>query len=212
MQLLLCAATMFEIQPAIDRIKEKNLPVEILVTGVGSTAASYHLTKKIMSNKPGFVLQAGVAGSFDEQLALGEVVMVENEMIGDLGVREDERFKDLFQLGLADLNHHPFSNGKLINDGIVQFDLSPAKKVHGVTVNEITTNNERINHYKQLGAQVESLEGAALHYVALAENVRFLQLRSISNYVGERDKSKWVLHEAIRTLNDELIQIIDKLV
>jgi futalosine hydrolase len=34
----------------------------------------------------------------------------------------------------------------------------------------------------------------------------------LSNFVGERDKSKWHIKEAIENLNKELIQIISKLV
>ena len=81
----------------------------------------------------------------------------------------------------------------------------------GVTVHEISTNPERINYYRdQLGAQVESMEGAALHYVALLEQIPFLQLRCLSNFAGERDKNKWVMSAAINILNQDLQRIILK--
>jgi futalosine hydrolase len=44
------------------------------------------------------------------------------------------------------------------------------------------------------------------------ENIPFLQVRSLSNFVGERDKSKWQIKEAIENLNKELIPIISKFV
>ena len=53
------------------------------------------------------------------------------------------------------------------------------------------------------------MEGAALHYVCLCEKIPFLQLRCVSNYVGERDKSKWEMTEAISNLNIELNKIIE---
>lgn len=55
------------------------------------------------------------------------------------------------------------------------------------------------------------MEGAALHYTCLLENIPFMQVRAISNYVGERDKSKWKMKEAIRNLNDSIIKIIEEL-
>jgi len=58
---------------------------------------------------------------------------------------------------------------------------------------------------------VESMEGAAFHYVCLLEKINFLQLRAISNRVGERDKSKWKLKESIENLNKELLNIIENL-
>jgi futalosine hydrolase len=52
------------------------------------------------------------------------------------------------------------------------------------------------------------MEGAALHYVCLQQEINFLQLRSISNIVGERDKQKWEMKEAIANLNMELKKIL----
>jgi futalosine hydrolase len=66
-----------------------------------------------------------------------------------------------------------------------------------------------IGFYKnKFNPVTESMEGAALHYVCLMENIPFSQLRGISNYIGERNKKKWKMKEAILKLNDELIRII----
>ena len=58
---------------------------------------------------------------------------------------------------------------------------------------------------------VESMEGAALHYVCLMEKIPFLQIRSISNLIGERDKTRWKIKEAMKSLNETLITLIQKL-
>jgi len=52
------------------------------------------------------------------------------------------------------------------------------------------------------------MEGAGLHYVCLQENIPFLQLRAVSNDVGQRDKSKWDLSTSIGALNKELTNIL----
>ena len=52
------------------------------------------------------------------------------------------------------------------------------------------------------------MEGAALHYVCLMEKIPFIQLRSISNYIGERNKKKWNMQESINNLNEHLIRLI----
>jgi hypothetical protein len=54
MHLLLCAATEFEIKPSLLFLKDLSVEVDVLVTGVGLTAASYSLTKSILSKKPAF--------------------------------------------------------------------------------------------------------------------------------------------------------------
>ena len=55
------------------------------------------------------------------------------------------------------------------------------------------------------------MEGAALHYVCLHQNIPFIQLRAISNYVGERDKTKWKIDLAISNLHNELIKLLKQL-
>jgi futalosine hydrolase len=55
------------------------------------------------------------------------------------------------------------------------------------------------------------MEGAALHFIGNLEDIRYLQLRALSNYIGERDKKKWLLKEAINELNKELERLLNKL-
>ena len=55
------------------------------------------------------------------------------------------------------------------------------------------------------------MEGAALHYVGRETGIPFIQIRAISNYVGERDKSIWLIKESIELLNKTLLQYVDKL-
>lgn len=212
MQLLLCASTEFEIWPTIKFIQKKSIPnIDVLITGVGMMATAYALTKRILAKKPDFIVQAGLAGSLNESLPLAQIVLVENENIGDLGVDENNSFKTLFDLNLLDGNSFPWQNGKLSND-FESLKSSGLSVVDGVSVNEITTDPDKINYYsQQLNALVESMEGAALHYVALQENIRFLQIRSVSNFVGERDKNKWLTDVAAANLNEELQKILTQL-
>jgi futalosine hydrolase len=84
--------------------------------------------------------------------------------------------------------------------------------VTAVSINEITTNPKRIHQLiVQYAPAIESMEGAAFHYVCLNEGIPFIQLRSISNRIGERDKSQWQLHKAIENLQNTLIILINKL-
>lgn len=211
MQLLLCASTELEIKPTIEFIQNETIQtVDVLITGVGMMAAAYSLTKRVLTNRPDFILQAGVAGCLDKNLPLNKIVLIENENIGDLGVKENENFKTLFDLNLLQPHSFPWQNGKLTNS-IESLKSSGLKVVDGVTVNEISTDAARIHYYrKHLKASVESMEGAALHFVALQENIQFLQMRSLSNFAGERDKSKWVMDIAIANLNLELQRILTK--
>ena len=208
MNILLIAATAKEIQPFFEYYRNtrdlKN--IDILITGIGLTAATYHLLDQIHLKRPQFIIQAGVAGSFDKTISLGTVVIVKRDTIADQSVIELKKLKTLFDLRLIPHNQFPFRKGWLENDRLPHSRL---KKVNAVSVNEITTSRRKLLFYKEVfNPSVESMEGAALHYTCLMEKLPFIQLRAISNYVGERDKNKWEMKKSILNLNRELIKLL----
>lgn len=218
MRIFITAATVGEWMPCflnIDKLyteKSKRLKVYFHQSGVGMMAASFSITKLIMEEKPDLLLQVGMAGCFDSSVSLGKVVVVEKDYSGDLGVEENGKWRDLFNLKLEKPNYPPYEKSGLPNPHIEKLNLLKLKAVKGVTVNEISTRKERIKQLvKKYEPVIESMEGAALHYACRSTNTSFLQIRCISNYIGERDKSKWLIKESINNLNSTLLKYIDKL-
>jgi futalosine hydrolase len=215
-RLLIVAATPLEIAPFLkkwksDSIAPKRWEVDVLISGIGLTATTYSLLKQIHLFKPDQIIQAGVGGCFDENIPLGEVVVVKQEAIADQSVIELDQLKTLFDLQLVPQDQFPFRKGWLINRSPLLTGIR-LKKVRGVSVNEITTDKKKKAFYeKHFHPIVESMEGAALHYVALRENIPFLQLRSFSNYIAERNKKRWNMNTAIENLNRELLRIVESL-
>ena len=216
MYILLAAATSFEIQPTIDHLKEKVNPVEgretdVLITGIGSIPTVYALMRQIGRRRPDMIIQAGIAGCFTPG-RIGDVLAIKEEVLGDVGVMEGQQFRTIFDLGLTGHNEPPFSNALLVNPHKELLDLSGLPAVRGITINEISTDQARIGWYQQnMTPVVESMEGAALHFTCLKEGIPFLQIRSVSNDIGQRDKSKWDIRSAITNLNHRLMQTIKKL-
>lgn len=215
-RLLVAAATPLEINPFLQQWKNrtiapKNWEVDVLITGIGLTATTYSLIKQIQLHKPNLVIQAGVGGCFDENIPLGEVVVVKQEAIADQSVIELDQLKTLFDLQLVPQDQFPYRKGWLINRTPLLKTIR-LKKARGVSVNEITTDKKKKTFYqKRFDPLVESMEGAALHYVALRENIPHLQLRSFSNYIAERNKKRWNMKTSIENLNRELIRIVESL-
>ncbi|MEJ0080399.1 MAG: hypothetical protein WDM78_05465 [Puia sp.] len=79
----------------------------------------------------------------------------------------------------------------------------------GVTVNGIISS-DIAGFQRNPSRVVESMEGAALHYVCLMEKVPFLQIRAISNITSDRDKNRWKLKEALKSLHEVLVVMIQK--
>ncbi len=214
MNCLLIAATAAEIAPFLEYYRRRDaqpsgiLQLDILISGIGLTATTWALTRQLYLKRPDLVIQAGIGGCFDHDIPLGSVVAVKQEAIADLGVIEKNKLRTLFDLKLLSQNQFPFSNRWLVNKTEILKKVK-LKKVRGITINEITTSRQKIKLYKDLfDPAVESMEGAALHYVCLMEKIPFLQLRGISNYIGERNKKNWQMKESVGNLNRELIRLL----
>jgi len=218
MKVVISAATTGEWMPTFLDVNElytnksKRLKLLFHQSGVGMLAAAISITRMVYEEKPDLIIQAGIAGTFDKKMHLGKVVTVNNEILGDTGVEEEGKWKDLFDLKLEKSSYHPFEKRKLPNQYLKEYNLLKLSEVSSITVNEITTNKERIDQLiKKYEPGIESMEGAALHYVCREMNVPFIQIRSISNYIGERDKTKWKMKEAIENLNQTLLKYVNRL-
>lgn len=214
MSCLLIAATAKEIGPFLDHHRSigSNYDIDILIAGIGMTATTWSLAKQLSLRRPEFIIQAGIAGSFDKNISLASVVVVSQDTIADLGVIEMNELKTIFDLNLVSRDQFPFKKGWLVNSSKDLIRKTRLKAVSAISINQITTSKQMINFYRQkFDPVIESMEGAALHYVCLSEKIPFLQIRSISNYIGERDKKKWKIKDAIVNLNRELTSIFDSL-
>lgn len=218
MRIVITSATTAEWMPSFVNVNElytgksSRIKLQFYQSGVGLLASAVAITRLAIEERPDLIIQAGIAGSFSKKYAPGQIVVVNNEILGDTGVEEKGVWKDLFDMKLEKSSYHPFEKRKLPNPWIKQYNLLNLSIVDGLTVNQVTTQPTRIAALKKkYGAVVESMEGASLHYVGRETGIPFIQIRSISNYVGERDKSKWLLKESIKGLNKVLLDYVDKL-
>jgi futalosine hydrolase len=209
--ILVVAATAKEIDPFITLTRTGQFTnVDILISGIGLAASTYHLSKQLALKKYDLVIQAGVAGSFDLTISLGQVVAIKQDAIADQSVVELEKLKTLFDLDLVPQDQYPYKKGWLINPNKEILKKTRLRIVKAVSVNQISTSKEMIKFYRERFDPVaESMEGAALHYVCLMENIPFLQIRSISNYIGERNRKNWNMMDSIVNLNQALASIIN---
>ena len=220
MKLAIVAATRLEIQPFIDRLTVETTALgddmfrwnghtlAIWITGIGPMHTAFSLGKRLTEWQPDFAVQAGIAGTFRHDWELGTVVLIDKEVSGDLGAEDNGQFRDLFEIGLCDANETPYQE-KFLPNPLASWPFTaewPAAT--GVTVNMVSGSEPTIARLEaQYAPQIESMEGAAFHYACLVQNVAFLQMRSISNYVEVRDKSKWKIGLAVKNLNEALMKL-----
>ena len=213
MNILITTATEIELQHIMKKLQTaENHNIDFCITGIGCTETTFTLTKKLLNSNNNLVINAGIAGSFNRDFAIGDVVIVESEIFGNLGITYPDRFATLFDEGLADKNTHPFADGKLICSHINQFNLSKLQRVKGLTVDAASGEKKQIERLKKtFCADIETMEGAAFFYVCTKLNIPFLEFRAISNHIEPRDKSKWNISLAMNNLSKEIFDFINNL-
>jgi futalosine hydrolase len=229
MNILIVAATTFEIRPFAAKLPlishesdflstylYNNSTIDILIPGVGMMFTAWHLGKRLAAKKYQMAFNVGIAGAFDPSVKIGSVMNVTEDCILELGAEDGTQFLDIFELGLMDPDQYPYEGGRLINSTRIKSKVLDAlPSVGGSTVNTIhekrtggQTDRRSAGHADGRRIDIESMEGAAFLYACLSEKIPCAQIRSISNYIEERDKSRWNVKLALDNLNKTLLEIV----
>ena len=151
---------------------------EVIISGVGMVAtaaaiASLDRRKHLVASD--MVVLAGIAGSYGDSVAVGEVVEVVSERCVDL----PERFRQTY-----------------------------LQRVFHTMLRRVTSNTVHAMGVEAEGADIENMEGAALFAMSEAIGFRAVEVRAISNRVGE-SFDKWHLDDAVAALAAELKRMND---
>jgi futalosine hydrolase len=166
---------------------------------------------KLTTLKPDLIIQCGIAGSYTDSIQIGETVIVETETLGDTGAEDQKGSLSLVELNLIEPNTFPFINQKLRNPYLDSYSFN-LKKVNSLSVNLASGSLKTIEQRKlKYQADIESMEGASLHYACLSASIPFVQFRGISNYVEPRNKENWNIPLAIQNYQQHIISFIEQL-
>ena len=184
----------------------------MLVTGVGMIPTAVYTSMLLSRQTYDAVINAGICGSFNRQFSLGEVLNVTNDSLPETGAEDGEHFLSLIDLQLIDQDEYPYEGGILKNHSVFESKLlSGLRLATGATVNRVLGSRQSIASFVAThNADIETMEGAAFIFACKVHNVRFIQIRSVSNYVEERDKTKWNIPMAMQNLNNLLIGLLNE--
>ncbi len=224
MRILIVAATGAEIAPVVAglELRSEYAPrlntyaraghdVDVLTTGVGMVATAAWCSRQLAQRHYDLALNLGVCGSFDRTLGPGTVVHVESDRISELGAEDDDAFLTIEAMKLLSENDLPFTGDRPINLAPPANDvLRRLRAVDGITVNTVHGSERSIAVVvERFRPEVESMEGAAFMYACLIADVAFAQVRAVSNVVEKRNCTAWKMAEAIRSLGEVALGIID---
>ncbi len=225
MKLLIVSATSIEIKPLlaelgkgrilqhhITRYSFKHFQVDVLITGVGMVPTAVFTSMVLGRYAYDAVINAGICGSFNREIPIGKLLNITTDCLPETGAEDGEHFLSIIDLKLLDQDEFPFNGGKLINDSVFDSSLINDLLIStGVTVNTVHGNAMKIDAFMQRHpADIESMEGAAFIYACKMHKVRHLQVRSVSNYIEDRDVSKWDIPLAVNNLNHFLLDLLNE--
>lgn len=180
-------------------VNDKNIGCAAIL-GVGIVEFSANLSALLnRKNELGIssVVLVGICGAFkDRNLQVGDVVRVDSEMVGDLGVVESDG---------------AFTPWSAISGDVKKYDaadpssaplwIQNLRGASGISVNCCTGTEATARVRAHLfNVDVESMEGAACFSICKAFSVNAYEIRAVSNFVGARDKSSWRITEALENL------------
>jgi len=183
--------------------------------GIGQVNMAMQLTQLLCTHSPQAVLLCGCGGSYpDSGLKIGDLALSREEIFGDLGVAETEKFIPLEQLKLpqepqlAPIVQQSFLlNPKLLSRA--QNILPTARCGTFVTVNRCSGYADLSRKLQsRTGGICENMEGAAAAQVCAEFNIPLLELRGISNPTGTRDPLQWDIARAVKAAQWGIMELL----
>lgn len=167
--------------------------LEHVLTGVGMPSVYRTFLSQSVT---GPLISLGIAGAYEGTgLKIGDVVVVESEIVGDLGMELP------FDPKFTPLREFPFGlSHKAVRLFVPRKAMVPL--VSGCTVSTVTGTRETgTRHRENYGVAIETMEGYAVADIAAAYRVPCIEVRAISNYATVRDMRSENIRIALAALN-----------
>jgi futalosine hydrolase len=210
MRVLVVAATEFEVEKLMSKAQSqesgvKSQDIEFLITGVGMVATGFALGRHLALNKYDLAINLGIAGSFDRDIPLGEVVEVTEDTIAELGAENDDKFLTIESMGFGESVFKPSTS-------LTNYSNLNLKQATAITVNTVHGHEASIKKLTgRIQPQLESMEGAAFFYACKQAGIPCLQIRAVSNYVEKRNRDTWQIGLAIKNLNSFAVELLNQI-
>jgi futalosine hydrolase len=188
--------------------------IDVILAGVGPISAGIQTTIALAEDKYDLVINMGIAGGFVGKAEVGSLVVANEIVSADLGAESPEGFITMDELGFG-------ASTRVKTDGELVEVLLEAIKEAGIsvcagnilTLSTVTGTAETTSklQLREPGALAEAMEGYGVAMAAKEFGVPVLEVRSISNPIGPRDRSAWRIKEALVTLESASKVIVEVL-
>ncbi|MEB1807058.1 MAG: futalosine hydrolase [Bacillaceae bacterium] len=202
-KILIITSVQAEKEAILRGLKPTN-SIDVVVSGVGIAAAAAATAKVLATNTYDLVINAGIAGGFVGQAEVGSIVIANEIVAADFGTETPKGFVSIDELGfgsarikadknLVEVVSETFRNaGQTVTTGPI------------ITVSTVTGTAESTEEMLRRvpSVKAEAMEGFGVATAAGQFDVPILEIRTISNAVGPRDRDAWRIKEALQALQE----------
>ncbi|MDT2305282.1 futalosine hydrolase [Paenibacillus larvae] len=176
---------------------------DVILAGVGPAMVAARTAKALSSGNYKLVISAGIGGGFPGKAGIGDIVIAGEIIAADLGAETQEGFSILEELGFGS---SCIQTNDMLVSRIAETFNGAGLPVHIGPVLTVSTATGTSDSALALaarieGAAAEAMEGYGVAAAAQDQGVPVLEIRSVSNMVGPRDKSAWRIKEALAALS-----------
>jgi futalosine hydrolase len=175
---------------------------DIIAGGVGPAAAAASTAIALSGASYRYVFCMGIGGSYREPVQFDAVVIADEVIAADLGAESPEGFIRLDELGFGETRIP--ADRELANLVATTLRQANVQVTTGsiLTVSTTTGTEQTATKLKQRfpQASAEGMEGYGVAVGAQKYQIPFIEIRTVSNKVGLRDRAAWKIKEALAQL------------
>ena len=186
-------------------------PVHAFSCGIGPVEAAI-TTATLLAAEPSYdvVVNAGIAGGFKGRVALGDIVLANLSTFADLGVRTDDGFLTVRDMGLHQDSSLALGDQRLFDRISAARQLARGELLTLACMTGTEADAEELAR-RHPRALAEAMEGfAVISATRDHDGVRFVaEIRAISNLIGRRDRSTWNIPLAFDALAEAISALVE---
>ena len=174
----------------------------IELCGFGPVAAAARTAALLATHAPASVLLAGIAGRFDERLAIGSACLFSEVACHGVGAGSGAAFQPAAALGWPQWPGDPPGHEAAIGDVIACTPAAaPTPPAAGLLLTACAASADAADVAARRRlfptAVAEDMEGYGVALACRLAGVPLRIVRGISNVAGDRDKSRWQIGPAL---------------
>ncbi|MFA9559722.1 futalosine hydrolase [Evansella sp. AB-rgal1] len=187
---------------AVTRGIKNNYRYDVKLAGVGPAVAAANTATALTFENYDLVISAGIGGGFPNMAEVTSVAVATEIISADLGAETSEGFLPIEELGFGSSRvsvdiELVSTITKILSSQGLKVQSGPILTLSTVTG---TTETAELLSKQYPGATAEAMEGFGVATAASIQGIPVLEIRTISNAVGPRNREAWKLKEALQSL------------